>query len=421
MRLFLVFAAAFAPLLSAAPAGAKRHQDFRAEARAAYERKDYAAARAATEAARRLRPDSPRYLYNLAAFAALTQDAPAAIEYLQQLAALGVSMPVERDPDFASLQGTAPFLRVLQQLAANRAPRGEVQELAELPGRTGIIEGLAYRARTGDLYFSDVHHRGIWRRDRAGAIQRFSAEDEDVLGVFGLALDETRQVLWAAMSAVPEMAGYTAELKDRAGLAEFDLGTSALRRVIPVPLEGREHGLGDLLVTADGTVYTTDSKAPVIWKLALGADDFEKLVDSPLFTSLQGIVAWQREIIVADYANGLFAIDPNSGAIRALNPPAGTTLLGLDGLLALPDGIVATQNGVEPQRVVKITLTPRAEGIASVTVLAAALPQLQDLSLISLVDGVPTFIAGSGWEGFDPAKSPQPAAHTVRLLQILPP
>jgi hypothetical protein len=46
---------------------------------------------------------------------------------------------------------------------------------------------------------------------------------------------------------------------------------------------------------------------------------------------------------------------------------------------------------------------------------------LQDLSLITLVDGVPTFVAGSGWEGFDPAKSPQPAAHTVRLLQVVSP
>lgn len=421
MRVLLLFASAVGGLLAAAVPAPERHQDYRAAARAAYERKDYAAARAATESALRLRPDSPRYLYNLAALAALTQDAPAALRALQQLAELGVSLPVERDPDFASLQGTPPFLRVLQLLAANRAPRGEVREFAELPGRTGIIEGLAYRARTEELYFSDVHHRGIWRRTRTGQIQRFSAEDEDVLGVFGLALDETRHVLWATMSAVPEMSGYTPELKDRAGLAEFDLGTSALRRVIPVPLEGREHGLGDLLVAADGTVYATDAKAPVIWKLAPGADDFEKLVDSPVFTSLQGIVAWQRELIVADYANGLFAVDPASGAIRALAPPAGTTLLGLDGLVALPDGLVATQNGVEPQRIVKITLTPQAEAVASVTILAAGLPQLQDLSLITVIDGVPTFIASSGWEGFDPAKSPSPAARTVRLLQVVPP
>lgn len=411
---FLLFAGA----LGAAVPEPKSHLDFRDEARRAYASKDYATARSATLAALQLRPDSPRYLYNLAALSALSHDAPAAISYLQRLAALGVVLPVERDPDFASLQGTAPFLRVLQQLAANRAPQGEALPWAELPGRTGIIEGIAYRARTGDLFFGDVHHRGIWRRDRSGQVHRFSVEDEEVLGIFGLALDEARHGLWAAMSAVPEMAGFTPAMKDFAALAEFDLGTSALRRVIPVPTEGREHGLGDVIVAADGTVFATDSKAPVIWKLTPGAEDFEKLADSPVFASLQGLVLWPKELIVADYSNGLFAVDLATGAIRSFPPPAGTTLLGLDGLVAVPDGIVATQNGVEPQRVLKITFTPDTSAIASVSVLAAGLPQLQDIGLITLIEGRPTLVAGSGWDGFDPAKSPSPRSHVVRLLQV---
>ena len=56
------------------------------------------------------------------------------------------------------------------------------------------------------------------------------------------------------MSAVPEMSGYTPEMKGQAALAEFNLATSELRRVIPVPPDGRDHGLGDLCVAPDGTV-----------------------------------------------------------------------------------------------------------------------------------------------------------------------
>ena len=417
MRWLLVSTLALSSLCAAERAE-KTHRDHRDEATAAYQRKDYIAAMEATLAALDLRPDSPRYLYNLAALAALTNDPATALDSLQKLAALGVVMPVERNPDFGKLQGTPAFLRVLQQFAANREPRGEAEMVAELPGRTGIIEGIAFRSRTGDLFLGDVHHRCIWRRDRTGQITRFTAEDEELFGIFGLALDEPRKTLWAAMTALPEMAGYDPEMKGAAALAEFNLETSELRRVIPVPADGRDHGLGDVLVAPDGTIYATDSKAPIVWQLAPGAEDFQIVVESPLFGSLQGMVLSQRTLIVADYSNGLFAIDLPTGNMTALAPPKNTTLLGLDGLVAAPGGIVATQNGVEPQRVIRIGLNGELDGITDVTVLAAGLPNLTDLTLITLINDRPTFIAGAGWDGFDPAKGKQPPAHTVRIVQV---
>jgi sugar lactone lactonase YvrE len=415
------FAAAFlvaSGALLAATAPTSSHLDFRADARAAYERKDYAAAHTATLAALARRPDSPRYLYNLAACSALLGDAPGAIAWLERLADLGVSLPAERDPDFAPLQGTPPFRRALERLAANRAPRGEAGVLAELPGRAGIVEGIAFRPATGDLFLGDVHLRGIWRRDRGGQVTRFTADDEELLGVFGLALDEARGSLWAAMSAVPEMTGYTRELQGAAALAEFDLRNGEVRRIVPVPDDGREHGLGDLLVTPEGVVLATDFKAPTIWKLSPGAEEFEKFAESPRFANLQGIVLRQRTVIVADYAHGLFAIDVATGTMIALAPPKDATLLGLDGLTLAADGLVATQNGVDPARVVKIGLSPDLNTVTGVTVLAAALPHLQDLALITLMEDRPTFVTGAGWEGFDASKALAPASHTVRVMQV---
>ncbi|WP_414661493.1 SMP-30/gluconolactonase/LRE family protein [Horticoccus sp. 23ND18S-11] len=413
----LLFAAtvlAFVPLTAAE----KTHLDFRAEAQAAYLRKDFTAARAATLAALELRPDSPRYLTNFAALSALTGDDATAIETLRELADLGVGPPIERDPDFARLQGTPPFLRVIQQLAANREPKGEAEIIATLAGRTGIIEGIAHRTSTGDLFLGDVHHRCIWRRDRTGQITRFSAENEELLGIFGLALDESRQALWAAMTAVPEMDGFTADQKGHSGLAEFDLATSELRRVIPLAGDGRQNALGDLIVGPDGTIYATDSKAPVVWKLAPGAEDFEKVADSPLFSSLQGLVLQKQTLLVADYANGLFAVDLPTGNVTALHSPKKTTLLGLDGLILTPAGIVATQNGVEPERVIRLTLSPAWDAVTGVTVLASGHAQLSDLSLLTMVSDRLTVIAGAGWQGFDPAKTPHPPAHPVHLFQI---
>lgn len=425
LRLLLAGIVCGMTVVTAAETAPRTHRDYRRLSEAAYARKDYAAARSANAAALRLRPDSPRYRYNAAAFSARAGDEAAALAALRELASLGVFFPAERDPDFATLQGKPGFLAALRSLAANREPRGALELRGELPGRTGIIEGIAFRDRTGEFFLGDVHYRCIWRRDARGQVTRFTAEDEELLGIFGIAIDERRNTLWATMTALPEMAGYTAEMKGQTGLAEFNLATSDLRRVIPVPGDGRDHGLGDLVLGADGTVYATDSLAPVIWKYSPEAEEIEKFVESSDFSSLQGLAFVNRVLIVSDYDNGLFAVEaPTADAARAsaivvrpLAAPAGTTLVGLDGLLSTPLGLVATQNGTNPQRIVLIALATEKQSPTAVTILASGQPALTDLTLLTLANGQPTAVAGSGWEGFDPTKSPSPRAHMVRLVQ----
>ncbi len=399
-------------------ADAQPHRELRIQAEKAYAEKNYLAARAAISAALDLRPDSPRYLHLLAAVSALAGDGDGAMTALNRIAALGVATAIAHDPDFATLQGTAELRRVQQRFADNRAPRGHAHVLAELPGRSGIIEGIAYRSRTGDLFVGDVHHRCIWRRDREGRIMRYSAEDEELFGVFGLALDETRNVLWATTTAVPEMTGFNVELEGRAALAEFDLATSELRRVVHLPLDGREHGLSDLVIAPDGTVYATDSISPVVWQLSPGAEDFEIVAESPLFGSLQGLVLERRTLVIADYTNGLFSIDLDRRDIQVIPTPNSTTLIGLDGMVAVPGGIVVTQNGTDPQRVLHLTLAPDLRSVTTVAILAAGLPELQDIGLITLMDSVPTLVANTGWEGFNAAPNRSPATRTVHLLQV---
>lgn len=407
-------------LVPRAFSAAKTHREFRAEADAAYQRKDFAAAHDAYAAALELRPDSPRYLHNLAATAALTGNKKEALEILQRLAALGVVTRVAVDQDFASLQGTAEFVRILRQFATNAAPQGAAKLLAELPDQTGILEGIAWRERTGDLFLGDVHQRCVWRRDRAGNVTRFTAAEEKLLGVFGLAVDEKRGALWAATSALPEMFGYSASLQGHAALAEFDLATGQLRRALPVPADGRAHVLGDLFVAPDGTIFLTDSIAPVVWRFTPDAPGLTQLVESSEFSSLQGLTLLDRTLLVSDYANGLFTIDLDSAAVHALAPPPRATLLGLDGLVAVPGGIVGVQNGVAPQRIVQISLSPDTHAIMKVEVLAAALPNFNDLTLITRAGDHLAVIAGGGWDVFDPAKSLHPAPHGVRLFAVAP-
>jgi hypothetical protein len=420
-RGLLAFGFLAASALASAPPP-QSHLDWRREAAQARARADFPAYLAATEAALSLRPDSPRYLLDLAGACALTGRPADALAALRRLAALGIFLPVETAPDLALLRNQPGFAEIARAMAANRQPRGHAAPVFELPAMTGIIEGLAYRPATGEFFFGDVHHRCVWRRGRDGTVTRFSSSDGGLLGVFNLAVDEPRHLLWISTSALPEMSGYSEALKGRAALCGLDLATGRAVRTYPLPADGRNHCLGDLLLAPSGIVYLTDSFAPVVWQLRPGADQLEVLVESPVFGSLQGLglVAGGGKLLVTDYANGIFTIDLATQAVAALSPPAGTTLLGLDGLVVSGPDIIAVQNGVEPQRVVRIRLNARADAVTGFGVLAAALPGLDDLTLITLVAGRPRVVAQSGWAAFDHPQS-VPPPHAVLLMDIGPP
>lgn len=405
-----------APFVAAAPASLT-HFDHRRAAVAAYQAKDYPAMLAACESALALRPDSARYLFNLASAQVLTAQPDAALATLNRLADLGISLPITRSEDLAPLQSRPEFAAIVERMTANIAPRGTVSTLHELPAVAGILEGPAWREKTGDLFLGDVHAHCVWRLSANGALTLF-AQSPELLGCFGLVVDETRDALWVATAALPEMSGYTTALKGRAALAELSLTTGELRRLLPVPADTREHVLGDLTLAPDGTIYLTDSAAPVIWQLAPGASALTPLCESTAFASLQGLALLNagRTLVVADYANGLHAIDLATRAVHSLAPPPRATLLGLDGLLAHHGKLLAVQNGLAPQRLVRLTLTPAADAITALDVLAVALPGLDDLTLLTRVADRPTVIAGSGWSSFE--KSPTPPPHAVLLIQF---
>ncbi|HVZ63319.1 MAG TPA: hypothetical protein VG936_01935 [Lacunisphaera sp.] len=288
---------------------------------------------------------------------------------------------------------------------------------AELPAMDGIIEGVALQPETGTAFFSDVRNRCIWTRSGDGPLHRFSSESDGLLGVFALKIDATGRTLWASSAALPEMKGYAAADRGRALLAAYDLPTHTLRRTYALPNDGRAHVPGDFLLAPDGTIYATDSLAPVIWRLAPGADRIEAWLEQAEFKSLQGIAlsADDRSLYVADYPKGIWRIDLATRTTTLLAAPAGFSLRGVDGLYAIPGGLVGVQNGLNPPRVIRLDLDA-AGGLAAARVLRAG-TDLTDLSLGQVLDQRFAFISHSGWDLF-PNPAATPAPHSVLLHQV---
>lgn len=372
------------------------------------------------DSAAALRPDYPRLLVNLAEAQLANGQPEQAVATLVRLAALGVHSPVDKTPAFAALRERDDFKAVVKRLNANLEPAGTGEIAFSLPGMTGLVEGVAYREKTRQYFFGDVHHRGVWVRSPDGKIRRFTPEDNAVFGIFGVAVDEAHNTLWAATSAVPAMRGYTDELANAAGMAEFDLETGELRGVRRVPANGQPHILGDLAVAPDGSVFASDSAAPVLWKLAPGAAAPEVFLESEEFVSLQGLAfnADGNVLYVADYSSGPLGIDLGSRKVWRLEIPTAATLIGLDGLVRAPNGdLLATQNGVRPMRVLRLALDEGRRAVAQVTVLEAAHLTMASLALGCVAGDDFVFIGNSGWSRFEDPEPKETAPRPVPIFR----
>jgi sugar lactone lactonase YvrE len=368
-----------------------------------------------------LMPEHPRYLLGLAAAQTAAGRPELAVQALGRIAEMGNHLDLTALEPLAPLREREDFQAVVARMTHLLVPVGRGEVAFTLSDMRGLIEGIAWREKTGDCFFGDVHLRAIWRRAANGVVTRFDAGDARMLGVFGLEVDEARGALWAATSALPEMRGFSTEMKGRAGVAEFDLETGALRRIVLISADGGDHVLGDLLVAEDGSIFATDSVAPVIWRLASDADTLERWVESQEFMSLQGLAFAQdgSAIFVAAYGNGLLRIDRATREVSRLPAPAGATLLGVDGLERADDGaLVAVQNGIAPPRVVRVELDPVARAIRAVTVLEAAHATLADPTLITRAGDSLLVIGDAGWRFFEVGRSSDVEARGVSVLRL---
>lgn len=412
IALFLVTAVALAE-----PA----HRTLLREATEAVKANDLATATARMEQAARVAPDYPRVHFNLARLYTAQGRSDDAFRALRNLAGMGLVFAIEQDPAFTSLKDAPEFAALVAAFAANRAPivPASADEAAwAITGVTGIIESVATHPETLENFFGDVHHRCIWYRDTSGpsaVLRRFSADTDGLDGVFALKFSADGRTLWTTTSALPQMAGYTEADKGRAALVAYDVATRRLLRSYPLPADGREHVLGDFALASDGSVYVTDSTTPAIWRLAPGGAALERWSADPSFVSLQGAAfsADGRALYVADYANGIWRIDPSSRQAVLLTAPAGSTLFGIDGLYSVPGVLLAVQNGVNPQRILRIGLDAHGEA-SSVRVLAQGLAAMKDPALGQVLNRRFHFVGDSGWELFDePAAAPAPRAVTI--------
>lgn len=389
--------------LNAAASGPQGYEELQAAALEAYQGKDYVRMEALLREAERERPNSPRALYNLAAARALQGDGPGAMDLLEKIERMKLGYKVWDDADFKSLESQPRYQKLVEGFRRNLAPQGNAGFAFTAGVADFMPEGVAYDQDTNSFYLGSVHQRRILRITRDGQTESLVGSGfHGLYSVLGMKVEPTRKRLWVASAALPVMEGYDEEDAGRSGLWAFDRESGRLRGKFLLPKDGKQHALGDLIISSKGEIYTTDSAEGMLYQLDRSSGKFSALTEPGALGSPQGLTfaPGQRFIYIADYTRGLMRYDRELKKLEQIPGREDVCLYGIDGLYYYKGSLVAIQNGVRPNRVVRIDLD-ESGALARVTgmqVLAANLDEFDEPTLGVLKhSGVFYFVANSHW------------------------
>lgn len=357
------------------------------------------------EQALALRPNHPGLIFALAQTTAASSDADAAFGWLERYASLGLSTDLARADALAPLHTDPRFAALAARVTANGEQQGKAAKTFTASETLLLVEGIAYDAARDRFFLSSIYERKIVSAARDGTLTAFADQSHGLWSPTGMKVDETRGHLVVASAATPQTAGITEADQGKSAVHIFDLETGAI--VKKWQFDGNQRWFGDVAPGSDGTLYISDSLQNELYTIPQGSGEPETLVSHIDWPSPQGIALSGDGafLYLADYAMGLFRIDLKSKSVLALAPSADLAPYGIDGLYFHKGALIAVQNGVNPQRVLRINLNVAGDEILSTDVLAANHPDFLEPTLGVITGDTFHFIANSGWPYF--GKPPQ--------------
>ena len=425
------FALGAAALLLALPAIASAQDGFtpldtsrllREATRAAADNGDFEAARRTNAAALALQPGHPGLLSNAVILSGMAGDPARQIEALAALAGAGLTFDLSALDTLEALRERAPaeMAAIEARLDANAAPKGRAEPFASIDLPEALIEALEIDVETERLYLGGVAERAIWVVEPGRQEPRLFADASDGLAsVLDLAVDGRNRLLYATTATLAQTPLGEDEEPSSALLA-FDLVTGDLMARHEIEGTGRLSGL----TVSDGVVHASESGTPRVYRLDDPRGELTVLAEDRRFSSLQDVVVTAGSVWVADYALGLWRIDPTTGeAHLARTPASGESLLGLDALALGPDGAIhAVRNGVAPMGVLRITLDAegRVADAEPVLTVHPAFGARGEPTCLQIARGRAFLVANAQWALFPEDGSPPPAVREPTVVLSWP-
>ena len=276
------------------------------------------------------------------------------------------------------------------------------QTLLTIDPQHRIVEGVASDGRT--IWVSSILDRQILAcRSKCRTLTTLPKG----LHPFALAWDAARKRLWIAADCPPGVPGI--EPCERGALIGLDPQGRVRTRL--APSSGSFHS-GDASASAAG-VFVSDSQNGAVYRLAGGR--LMPVVKPGVGKSGQGtaLSADGKQLLVADYSQGVGTVDVVSGARMILPRSNGKPLRGIDGVVRCGSTFYGIYNGDNPG-----TLVAMAAGESGLT-LNEPLGEdgsLNDPTQIAYDGKRLLIVEDSGWATLE--KEPGPRSTGARIVAI---
>ena len=391
----------------------------------AYGAEDHEAWVTALENLHRIRPFNHDVMRQLVMGYALTDRPSEAFNMMLSMQQQGLAVDWDAIDAVESLREYPLYAYLRDLMAEAGEPGGDAELLWKVDTDYPMPEALAYNEKSAHVYVGTVRDGKILVRGSDDTEFKVFAEHSTVpglKGVFDLLVDEKRGHLWVATAAVGQYRHARRSDAGRTALLKLDIETGEKLGEFRVLPDGRPHLLGAIVQASDGTIYAADGLSPQVYRLGPTDERPEPLVGSPNFSSLRGIALSQDEkrLYVSDYDHGIFFFNLGGNLEGyALGVPPTLNLGGVDGLYQWEGYLIAIQNGVTPERVLRLELDDSGRRVANVATVAKALPEFEIPTFGAIADDELLFFASSHWRMVDndgrPLDPPLPAVPVLRV------
>ena len=346
------------------------------KANSAYAAKDYMTYRKVLQRINSMRPNNSEYMYQLVIAYALLNEKRQAYDLMLRMQQQGLAYDFTETDNTANIRGTEVFDYVNDLMVMAGEPIGESEPVFTLPESMAFPETISWDESRQKFLIGTLAEGSILAVGEDGQItELLRANKENGMGaVFDILVDQARNRLWVSSAAVPVFSRFDPVDKGRSALFEFDLKTLKLIRRYPVPVDGRPHILGSMVLAPDGSVFMVDRVLPIIYSKPADEQKLKAVMASRDMISMRGI-AIQPDgslMYVADREMGILVVDLKAGRAGVLAVPDSLNVGGIDGLYLWENHLIMIQNGIKPQRVMRLALDSTGTKVTAVRPLAVA-------------------------------------------------
>ncbi|MDX2428240.1 MAG: hypothetical protein QNK22_06080 [Xanthomonadales bacterium] len=368
-------------------------------ANSAYAEKDYLTFRRSLQQLHKLRPYNGGYMYQLVIAHALLDEKSKAYDLMLRMQQQGLGYDFSESPDTANLRETEVFDYVNNLTKMATTPLGESETVFVLPESVSLPETISWDESRQKFLIGTVAEGSIVAVSKDGQVSELlKANDENGLwAILDILVDTSQNRLWVTSAAIPAFSNYDPVDKGRSALFEFDLQSLELIHRYPVPVDGMPHTLGSMALSPNGDIFIVDRTLPIIFRKVAGEQKIKAAVGLKEMVSMRGI-AIQPDgglIYVADREMGIMVIDIKNARSRYLGVPATLNVGGIDGLYLKDNRLFMIQNGIIPQRVMRLQLDPEGIQVVKVRPMSVSQPEFDFPSFGTLEGEYLYFFANS--------------------------